>query len=82
MARVDSDGELANRQWNQSCNDASECQQQEREGRRNREALAAFHFVGAGLPNVEIQRNLARQFEFYGWITTPQLQLQETCAFS
>ena len=75
-----SDGELANGQWNQGCNDASECQQQKRESSGNGQAFAVLHLVGAGLANVEIQRNLARQFEFYAGIATPQLIFKRACA--
>ncbi len=73
------DGELANRQWNEGCDSAAECQQQEREGGGNRQTFAVMDLVGAGLANVEIQRNLARQFEFYGGITTPQLIFKRVC---
>ena len=37
------------------------------------------HVVGAGFANVEIQRNLARQFELHGGITAPQLIFKRVC---
>jgi hypothetical protein len=40
--------------------------------------FAVLHVVGARLPNVEIQRNLARQFELHRRITAPQLILRES----
>ena len=67
------DGKLADRQWNQGGDQASESHQQKCECRGNHQTFAVLHVVGAGFPNVEIQWNLARQFELHRRITAPQL---------
>ena len=73
------DGELADGQWNQGGDQASEGHQQKCEGRGNHQTFAAVHIVGAGFADVEIQWNLARQFELYGWIAAPQLIFKRGC---
>ena len=66
-------GKLANRQRNQGGDQASERHQQKREGRGDHQAFAAMHVVGARFPNIEIQWNLAGEFELHRRITAPQL---------
>ena len=70
------DGKLANGYWNQGRHQASESHQQQRERRGNHETFGVLHVVGAGFPNVEIKRRLARQFELHRRITAPQLVLK------
>src|SRR5271168_4343137 len=73
------DGKLTNGQWNQGSDQASESHQQKCEGRGNHQTFAALHIIGARLPNVEVQWNLARQFELHGRITAPQLIFKRAC---
>ncbi len=70
------DGKLADGQRNQGRHQASESHQQKCECRGNHETFAVLHIIGAGFPNVEIERRLARQFELHRRITAPQLILK------
>ena len=58
---------------------ASKSHQQKCEGRGDHQAFAALHVVGARFPNVEIQWNLACQFELHRRITAPQLIFKRAC---
>ncbi len=73
------DGKLANRQWNQGGDQASKSHQQKCEGRWDHQTFAASHVVGARFPNVEIQWNLACEFELHRRITAPQLIFKRAC---
>jgi hypothetical protein len=70
------DGKLANGHRNQGRHQASESHQQKYKRARNDETLSVLHIDGAGFPNIEIERRLARQFELYRRIAPPQLVLK------
>src|SRR5579863_7701 len=70
---------LTDGQRNQGGDQASESHQQKREGRGNHQTFATSHVIGARFPNVEVEWNLARQFELRGRITAPQLILKRGC---
>ena len=67
------DGELPHGQWNQRRNQAPESHQQQDQRCGNHEALAASHVIGARLANVEVQRDLAGQFQLRARVPHPQL---------
>ena len=73
------DGKLADRQWNQGGDQAAKGHQQKSKSRGDHQAFAAPHVIGARFPNVEIQRNLAGEFELHRRITAPQLIFKRAC---
>ena len=79
IARVVAMAKLANRQRNHGGDQASKRHQQKHEGCGDHQAFAAMYVGGARFPNIEIQWNLACEFELYRRITAPQLIFKRAC---
>ena len=74
------DGELANGQRDQRCDKARERQQQAmRAWPEGPDSLPSLHVIRAGFTEIEVQRQLTRQFQFHGWVAIPEMILEYPC---